>query len=241
MIELSGISKRYGEAVALHRLDLTLETRQSHVLIGPSGSGKSTLLRLLIGLITPETGTIRIAGETLCTATLLRLRQRIGYVIQDGGLFPHLTVHENVALMPKHLRWPRDRIERRVAELIELTQLPPSTLPRYPAQLSGGQQQRVGLIRALMLDPEVLLLDEPLGALDPMIRSDLQQDLRRIIRDLGKSAVMVTHDLHEALYFADQLVLLRDGRVEFRGSADELLAAPEDSFAARFVRAQHLV
>lgn len=238
MIELSNVCKRYGEAVALHPVDLTFDAQKTYVLIGPSGCGKSTILRLIIGLVRPDHGSVRIDGEEFNDASAMHLRRHIGYVIQDGGLFPHLTIRENVSLMAEHLRWPREQIDRRVAELAQLTQLPETTLPRYPTQLSGGQQQRVGLMRALMLDPEVLLLDEPLGALDPMIRSELQQDLRRIIRGLGKTVVLVTHDLHEAVFFADEIVLMREGRLELRGTAADLLAAPEDSFAAQFIRAQ---
>jgi osmoprotectant transport system ATP-binding protein len=162
----------------------------------------------------------------------------MGYVVQDGGLFPHLTASGNVALMARWLGWDRDRIAARLAELVGLTDFPADGLSRYPAELSGGQRQRVGLMRALMLDPDVLLLDEPLGALDPMIRYELQTDLRDIFRTLGKTVVMVTHDIGEAGYFGDSVVLLRDGAVVQQGSLRDLLDRPADPFVERFITAQ---
>jgi osmoprotectant transport system ATP-binding protein len=162
----------------------------------------------------------------------------MGYVIQEGGLFPHLTAAANVALMARYLRWKRPAIQRRLAELAELTQLPLPSLQRLPTELSGGQRQRVSLMRALMLDPDVLLLDEPLGALDPMIRYDLQQDLRRIFQQLHKTVVLVTHDLGEAAFLGDTLVLLREGRIVQQGSPEQLVQHPRDGFVERFVRAQ---
>jgi len=238
MLELQNVSRKYGEMVAIHPVDLTLHAAKTYVLIGPSGCGKSTLLRLTIGLVKSDTGTIRVAGEDLTAENLLGLRQRTGYVIQDGGLFPHMTARENVSLVARHLGWPKDRIMTRLDELAGLTQFPPDALNRYPAQLSGGQQQRVGIMRALMLDPEVLLMDEPLGALDPMIRRDLQADLREIFRTLKKTVLMVTHDLHEAAYFGDEIILLRAGRIVQRGTIDDLLENPRDDFVSQFVRAQ---
>jgi osmoprotectant transport system ATP-binding protein len=162
----------------------------------------------------------------------------MGYVIQDGGLFPHLTAEENVGLMARHLKWDRNRIDERIAALAELTLFPLDGLSRYPAQLSGGQKQRVSLMRAIMLDPEVLLLDEPLGALDPMIRADLQNELREIFRQLGKTVVMVTHDIHEAGYFGDSIVLMREGQVVQRATLADLLSHPADPFVTRFINAQ---
>jgi osmoprotectant transport system ATP-binding protein len=215
-----------------------LETGRTTVLIGPSGCGKSTLLRLMIGLQSPDAGSVRFAGEPLDEQQLPRLRQRMGYVIQDGGLFPHLTARDNIALMARHLGWTAPRIESRVAELAELTHFPGDGLERYPVQLSGGQQQRVSLMRALMLDPEALLLDEPLGALDPMIRFDLQRELKHIFARLGKTVVLVTHDLAEAAFFGDTIVLLRAGRIVQRGALAEMLARPADEFVRRFIQAQ---
>jgi osmoprotectant transport system ATP-binding protein len=159
-------------------------------------------------------------------------------VIQDGGLFPHLTARDNVTLMAQHVGWAGGRVEERLSDLVELTHFPRDGLRRYPVQLSGGQRQRVSLMRALMLDPEILFLDEPLGALDPLIRSDLQKDLRDVFRQLEKTVVLVTHDLGEAQYFADQIVLLHEGDVVQEGTFDDLLRRPESPFVTRFVQAQ---
>jgi len=219
-------------------VDLSIASGQTTVLIGPSGCGKSTILRLIIGLQTPDEGSIHFAGQVLKRDSLPTLRQRMGYVIQDGGLFPHLCARDNVALMARYLRWPDARIATRIAELAELTHFPVDALDRFPIQLSGGQQQRVSLMRALMLDPEVLLLDEPLGALDPMIRRDLQADLRDVFTSLGKTVLMVTHDLGEAAFFADTVVLLRAGRIVQQGTMEQLLREPADDFVQRFIQAQ---
>src|SRR5208283_5251807 len=188
-----------------HPTDLTLPSGKTTVLIGPSGCGKSTLLRLMIGLIAPDTGTVRFQGLELTPVTARSLRQRMGYVVQDGGLFPHLTARQNATLMARYLGWEPERIDARLADLTARTQFPAEGLDRYPVQLSGGQRQRVSLMRALLLDPDVLLFDEPLGALDPMIRSDLQEVLRNLFRSLGKTVVLVTHDLGEAGYFGDRI------------------------------------
>ena len=177
-------------------------------------------------------------GKPVDESTVLGIRHRTGYVIQDGGLFPHLTARANVSIMARQLGWPRDRVSARVDELRTLTKFPADGLDRYPRQLSGGQQQRVALMRALLLDPDVLLLDEPLAALDPMIRFDLQTDLRRIFRKLRKTTILVTHDLAEAAYFADRVVLLRDGRIVQQGTIRELLERPSEPFVQQFVRAQ---
>jgi osmoprotectant transport system ATP-binding protein len=208
------------------------------VLIGPSGCGKSTLLRLMIGLIVPDEGAVRFDGTRLARQSIRAARHRMGYVIQEGGLFPHLTGRANAALLARHLGWSAARIDDRLAELADLVQLPPDRLGQYPTELSGGQRQRVSLMRALMLDPDVLLLDEPLGALDPMIRADLQSDLRDIFRTLGKTVVLVTHDMGEAGYFADRIVLLRDGRVVQTGPLDDLVERPAEPFVEAFIRAQ---
>ncbi len=238
VFELQGISKRFGPVEALRALDLTIKPGKTTVLIGPSGCGKSTLLRLMIGLVRPDTGEIRFEGQILTPDNALLLRRQMGYVIQDGGLFPHLTARGNAALMARYLGWDAQRIATRLNELIELTDFPADGLDRYPAQLSGGQRQRVSLMRALMLDPDVLLMDEPLGALDPMIRNTLQAELRSIFRTLGKTVVMVTHDLGEAGYFGDAIVLMRSGRIVQHGSFGDLLDSPADAFVTEFVNAQ---
>ena len=238
MFELSNISKRYGTTEAARAVDLLVEPGKTTVLIGPSGCGKSTLLRLMIGLIRPDAGYIQFEEAILTSDNAMLLRRRMGYVIQEGGLFPHLTARGNAILMARYLGWEANRIAARLKELVELTDFPEEGLDRYPAQLSGGQQQRVSLMRALMLDPDVLLLDEPLGALDPMIRSDLQKELRTIFRRLGKTVVMVTHDLGEAGYFGDRIVLMRGGRIVQVGSFRDLLDCPAEAFVTDFVNAQ---
>ena len=238
MIRLSGASKRYDGRAALEPTTIELAAHRTTVLIGPSGSGKSTILRILLGLVRPDDGRVEIDGEVLSPASALRLRRRMGYVRQGGGLFPHLTARGNVELMARQVGWPSDRIASRTADLTELTHFPLDGLDRYPAQLSGGQRQRVSLMRALMLDPDLLLLDEPLGALDPLIRSELQNDLKHVFDDLGKTVVLVTHDLPEAVFFADTIVLLRSGSVVQAGPAGELLRNPADDFVRQFVHAQ---
>ncbi len=240
MFQLEGVSKNYGRTVALQPTDLVVPAGRTTVLIGPSGCGKSTVLRLMIGLLSPDTGRVNFEGSELLAANLLERRHRMGYVIQDGGLFPHLTARGNAALLARHLGWDERRVNGRVAELADLAQLPHETLDRYPAQLSGGQRQRVALVRALMLDPDVLLMDEPLGALDPLIRADLQEDLRHVFQTLGKTVVLVTHDLGEAGFFGDTIVLLRDGRIVQQGPLGELVASPADPFVTRFINAQRL-
>lgn len=238
MIVLENVSKRFGSTKALNSISLTIDKSSTTVLIGPSGCGKSTLIRIIIGLVKADTGRVYIDGEILSSENIAALRKRMGYVIQEGGLFPHLTAHENVSLMAKHLDWNKQRIETRINELSELTKFPLDGLNRFPAQLSGGQNQRVSLMRALMLDPDILLLDEPLGALDPLIRYDLQRDLRKIFQTLGKTVIMVTHDISEAGFFGDKIVLLKDGSIVQQGGIIDLVKNPADPFVTRFINAQ---
>ena len=239
MLELINVSKKFGQTQVLDPTDLVIPPGRTTVLIGPSGCGKSTLLRLMIGLIETDTGSVRFEDTELTRANSMMLRRRMGYVLQDGGLFPHLSARDNVSLMAGYLGQDTNRgIESRVVELAELTRFPADALDRYPTQLSGGQRQRVGIMRALMLDPHVILLDEPMGALDPLIRFDLQEDLRRIFQTLGKTVVMVTHDMAEAGFFGDEVVLLGDGRIVQRGTLEELINSPADPFVRRFVNAQ---
>lgn len=238
MFELHGVSKQYGPRFALRDVSLSIAPGRTTALIGPSGAGKSTLLRMLVGLEWPDAGEVVFDGAPLHRKGLLEHRRRIGYVIQEGGLFPHLVAADNAALLARTLGWSRPRIANRLETLAALCQLPEDALERYPAALSGGQRQRVGLIRALMLDPPVLLLDEPLGSLDPIIRHALQAQMRGLFERLGKTVVMVTHDVAEAAYLADTLVLLRDGRVVQTGTARELLDAPVEPFVTDFLHAQ---
>ncbi len=238
MIKLENVSKIYSSTTAVNSVDLTIPTGGTTVLLGPSGCGKSTIIRLMIGLIRPDAGSIYMEGEILTSNNVFALRRRMGYVIQDGGLFPHLTARENVSLIAKQLGWNSDLIEKRIVELCELTKFPIEALARYPAQISGGQKQRVSLMRALMLDPHILLLDEPLGALDPLIRYDLQTDLKEIFHTLRKTVVMVTHDMSETGFFGDTIILLRDGHIVQQGTLYDLFEKPVDSFVSRFINAQ---
>jgi osmoprotectant transport system ATP-binding protein len=238
MLVLENVSKSFGAKQALAPTSLAPAPGKTTVLIGPSGCGKSTLLRLMIGLITPDSGTVRFDGAPLTAVNVDAIRHRVGYVIQDGGLFPHLNARANVTLLPRYLKRDPASIEQRVAELAALVRISAETLTHYPSGLSGGERQRVALMRALMLDPELLLLDEPLAALDPIIRRGLQTELKEIFARLKKTVVMVTHDLHEAAWFGDEIVLMRDGRIVQRGTLDDLLVRPADAFVSEFVRAQ---
>ena len=238
MIKIQDVSKTYGKIKALQSIDLTIPAGLTTVFIGPSGCGKSTLLRLIIGLIQVDSGSIYFEGNKITPEVVISLRRKMGYVIQEGGLFPHLNAYDNVALMARYLGWNNERIRKRLNDLAELTCFPFEGLNRFPVQLSGGQQQRVSLMRALMLDPDVLLLDEPLGALDPMIRADLQEDLKGIFQALSKTVVLVTHDIAEAGFFGNVITLLRDGKVLQKGTLEDLVQSPADSFVTRFINAQ---
>jgi osmoprotectant transport system ATP-binding protein len=238
LVQLRGVSKKFGAAAALHPSELSFERGKTTVLIGPSGCGKSTLLRLVIGLLEPDGGTIQFDNEPITFANVAELRRRIGYVIQDGGLFPHLTARKNVLLMPTHLKRPAAEMDQRLAELCALTRFPQGALDRYPIELSGGQRQRISLMRALALSPELLLLDEPLGALDPLVRAALQKDLKEIFARLKQTAILVTHDLAEASYLGDEIVLMNEGRVVQIGTLEDLRAKPASDFVTDFINAQ---
>jgi osmoprotectant transport system ATP-binding protein len=238
MIELKGVSKRYGDSTALCPTDLQVEKGRTTALIGPSGCGKSTLLRLMIGLLEPSSGTVEVNGRPVTPADTRELRRGMGYVIQDGGLFPHLTAEQNILLMANHLHRPERDSLRRLRELCNLTGFPWEGLKRFPAELSGGQRQRVSLMRSLMLDPDILLLDEPLGALDPLVRNSLQTDLKKIFQQLQKTVVLVTHDMGEAGYLADKIVLMQEGRVIQEGTLSDLRDRPAAPYVSDFLHAQ---
>lgn len=238
LVKLVDVRKHYSGTIALHPTNLSIERGKTTVLIGPSGCGKSTLLRLIIRLIEPDAGSIDFNGKPITAETIDGLRRRIGYVIQEGGLFPHMNARANVLLMARHIGRSEDEMQNKLVELCELTRFPGNLLARYPAELSGGQRQRVGLMRALMLSPELLLLDEPLGALDPLVRASLQRDLKQIFTQLQQTVLFVTHDLAEAVYFGEQIVLLNDGRVVQKGTARDLREKPADPFVSQFINAQ---
>jgi osmoprotectant transport system ATP-binding protein len=238
LVRLLDVTKRYTDTVALQPTDLSIQRGKTTVLIGPSGCGKSTLLRLIIRLIEPNSGSITFDGEPITVDNIDALRRRIGYVIQEGGLFPHLTARANVVLMARHVGKSQEEMRRRLLQLCELTRFSDKLLPRYPGELSGGQRQRVSLMRALMLSPELLLLDEPLGALDPLVRASLQKDLKEIFTRLQQTVLFVTHDLGEAIYFGDEIVLMNEGRIVQNGSVTELREKPADPFVLEFINAQ---
>ena len=228
-IKLENVVYSYNSIKAIEKLSLSIEDGETTVLIGPSGCGKSTLIRLITGLLTAQSGKIYFDEKNLDSTNLLELRRRIGYVIQEGGLFPHLTCY---------IGWDDQKISNRITELSTLTKFPTERIKNFPAEISGGQRQRVCIIRALMLDPEFLLFDEPLGALDPMIRFDLQQDLKDIFQELKKTVLLVTHDLNEAVFFADKIVLMKDGKVVQEGILKNLTENPSDEFVTKFIQSQ---
>jgi osmoprotectant transport system ATP-binding protein len=236
LIRLDRVTKRYpGGNVG--PLSLEVGPRTTVALVGPSGSGKSTVLRLLVGLLSADEGQVLVAGQPMSAATAPALRLRIGYLIQEGGLFPHLSARENAVIVARHLGWSAERIEARLTELAGLARLASQQLDRFPAQLSGGERQRVALVRALFLDPDVILLDEPLGALDALVRKNLQEELRQMFRALGKTVLFVTHDLPEAAYIADEIVVMGGGVIVERGSPESLVAHPQSELTASLLAA----
>lgn len=245
MIELIGVTKQFdaGDHVTTAVDDLTLSVGEGEVvaLVGSSGSGKTTTLRMINRLIEPTSGVIRVGGVDVASVPLHELRRGIGYVIQSGGLFPHRTIGENVATVPRLLGWDRRRRRARAAELLELVGLDPELMGRYPAQLSGGQQQRVGVARALAADPPVLLMDEPFGAVDPIVRAQLQREFSTLQRELGKTVVFVTHDVDEAIALGDRIAVLESGgRLAQLGEPAALLTAPANRFVDDFLGPRQL-
>ena len=238
LVHFRGVNKVFGNDVAISDINLEIPRGQITALIGPSGCGKSTILRLIVGLLTPDTGEIRFDGEQIAAGTIMKIRRRLGYVIQDGGLFPHLTAQRNLTLQSTLFDKNRDEIEKRIAELCALTKFPSNGLDRYPLELSGGQRQRISLMRALMLSPELLLLDEPFAALDPLVRVNLQRDLKEICAQLQQPVLVVTHDLPEAAFLADNIVLMNEGCIVQRGSIADLRTRPANEFVRQFISAQ---
>ena len=241
MLALQNISKTFEGKLVLTDVNLTVPKGATHALIGSSGSGKTTLLRITLGLIPFDKGYVKINDQALSSFSLIQWADRIGYVPQDGGLFPHMSAFENVSLIAKLRGWNKQRITVRVEELRKLVDLEPVILRQYPFEMSGGQQQRVAIMRAAMMEPDVMLLDEPMAALDPIIRRSLQQELKSIFQRLGKTVLLVTHDLGEAVFLAEQMTLLHDGKIVQSGPYRDLLLRPADPFVTAFINAQRTV
>jgi len=238
LVQFRGVSKHFGRETAVSNVDLELERAQITVLIGPSGCGKSTILRLIVGLIAADEGNMYFDSAPISSDTITSIRRRVGYVIQDGGLFPHLTAQGSVALQARLLDRSGKEVKARIAELCALTRFPENLLGRYPVELSGGQRQRVSLMRALMLSPELLLLDEPFAALDPLVRASLHRDLKAICARLHQTVLLVTHDLAEAAKLGSRIVLMQSGCIIQSGTFDELRDHPATPFVSEFFNAQ---
>ena len=240
MIRLEAISKRFAPHLRPVVDDLTLEVPEGTtcVLIGPSGCGKTTTMRIVNRLIEPSAGRVFVAGEDVMGMDPVALRRRIGYVIQQIGLFPHMSVADNVATVPRLLGWPKAKIDARIDELLHLVGLDPAAMRgRFPRELSGGQRQRIGVARALAADPPVMLMDEPFGAIDPITRARLQNEFLKILREIRKTIIFVTHDIDEAIKMGDRIAILRDGKLVQYGTPDEILTRPADAFVEDFVGA----
>jgi osmoprotectant transport system ATP-binding protein len=237
-ITLENISKFYGDQQALLDIELTFTDDVTTAVVGPSGSGKSTLLQMINGLVRPNHGTVVVFGKPIDYQRLPELRLHIGYAVQGTGLFPHLTVEANITLLARLIKWDAERIKARTEELMELVNLPFSYVQRYPHELSGGEQQRVGLCRAMMLNPQVFLLDEPFGALDPITRNEIQREFLHLQRSEARTIILVTHDLREALKLAQRLVILDQGRLVQHGTCAEILENPANGFIHNFFQSQ---
>jgi osmoprotectant transport system ATP-binding protein len=238
MIQLENVTKTFGETVAIDGLSIRFERGKTHVLLGSSGCGKSTILRLILGLLAPDSGAIRVDGRPMEPATRPTLVEQMGYVVQEGGLYPHLTARRNVTLAAEARGWGQEQRSARVNELARLVGLDDTMLGLHPDELSGGQRQRVSLMRALMLDPPLLLLDEPLGSLDPVVRADLQQQLKEIFTPMGKTVLFVTHDIGEAAVFGHTITLMTAGRIVQHGTFADLATRPASDFVTTFLNAQ---
>ncbi len=237
-ITLENISKFYGDQQALLDIELTFTDDVTTAVVGPSGSGKSTLLQMINGLVRPNHGTVAVFGKPIDYQRLPELRLRLGYAVQGTGLFPHLTVEANITLLARLIKWDAERIKARTEELMELVNLPLSYVQRYPHELSGGEQQRVGLCRAMILNPQVFLLDEPFGALDPITRNEIQREFLHLQRSEARTIILVTHDLREALKLAQRLVIMDRGHLVQHGTCAEILESPANGFVRSFFRSQ---
>jgi osmoprotectant transport system ATP-binding protein len=236
-LTLERVFKSFKSTRVLDNISLVVPTGATHALIGPSGSGKTTLLRITLGLIPLDKGYVKINEQPLSSFTPREWAGQIGYVPQEGGLFPHLTAKDNVTLIARLRRWTKPKLFDRVNELSALVELAPSLLDKFPHELSGGQRQRMAIMRAAFLNPPVLLLDEPMGALDPLVRQSLQQEFKSIFKKLNKTVVIVTHDLSEAVFLADDMTLRHEGRIIQTGHYKEFLKNPADPFVTLFINA----
>jgi len=241
MLELQNISKTFEGRCVLSDVNLLVPKGATHALIGSSGSGKTTLLRITLGLIPFDQGYVKINDQALLSFTQVEWADRIGYVPQDGGLFPHITGRNNVALIAKLRGWKRSRIDARVEELRKVVDLDAEILDQFPREMSGGQKQRVSIMRAAMMDPAVMLLDEPMAALDPLIRRSLQQELKSIFKRLDKTVLLVTHDLGEAVFLAERITMLHEGKIVQAGTYRQMLLQPATPFVSQFINAQRAV
>ncbi|TXL67494.1 betaine/proline/choline family ABC transporter ATP-binding protein [Cerasibacillus terrae] len=236
MLKIKNVSKVYeGGKKAVNNINLHIKKGEFIAFIGPSGCGKTTTMKLINRLIETTEGDIYIEGENIRDKNVVELRRSIGYVIQQIGLFPHMTIAENIALVPKLLNWPLEKRRKRAEELLKLVNMDPSYLERYPDELSGGQQQRIGVLRALAADPPLILMDEPFGALDPITRDGLQDEFKNLQQSLGKTIVFVTHDMDEAIKLADRIVIMRAGEIVQVGSPDDILREPANDFVEEFL------
>lgn len=242
MLKLENVSKVYkGGKKAVKNINLDIAKGEFIVFIGPSGCGKTTTMKMINRLIEPTSGSIYIDGENIMDQDPVELRRKIGYVIQQIGLFPHMTIQQNITLVPRLLKWPEEKRKKRAEELLQLVDMGPEYLNRYPHELSGGQQQRIGVLRALAAEPPLILMDEPFGALDPITRDSLQEEFKKLQKSLDKTIVFVTHDMDEAIKLADRIVILRAGEIVQVGSPDDILRKPADEFVEEFIGKERLL
>jgi len=242
VVHFEKVSKFYGKIAAVNELTLDVYNGELVVLIGPSGCGKTTTLKMVNRLIEPTCGTIYLEGTDIAAIDPVQLRRDIGYVIQQIGLFPHMTIEENISVVPRLHNWPEDKKRARAKELLELVGMDPDLyMHRYPSELSGGQQQRIGVLRALAVEPDLILMDEPFGALDPITREQLQEEMKNLQDQLHNTIIFVTHDMDEALKLADRVVLMSEGSVVQVGTPDEMLRFPANSFVREFIGKDRLI
>lgn len=241
MVEFKNVSKIYpGDKVAVENINLRIERGEFVCFIGTSGGGKTTTLRMINGMLIPTGGDITVDGKNIHDIDPIELRRSIGYVIQNIGLMPHMTIRDNITLVPKLLKWPKEKRDARAKELIKMVELPEEFLDRYPSELSGGQQQRIGVIRALAADQQIILMDEPFGALDPLTREALQRLVKRLQQQMGRTIIMVTHGMDEAIRLADRIVIMDQGHIIQNASPDDVLTHPANEFVANLIGPERL-